>query len=77
VNAYDQYNNIFVNNSDDETVVHTNHVPLNIVLNQEYMMNEKTFSDRYGYGTKIEDRNYIDNLLNNDIPKLSGQPIHP
>ena len=77
VNAYDQYNNIFVNNSDDETIVHTNHVPLNIVLNQEYMMNEKTFSDRYGYGTKIEDRNYIDNLLNNDIPKLSGQPIHP
>jgi len=33
VNAFDSYNNIFVNNSDDITTVTANPVPLDIILN--------------------------------------------
>jgi len=54
VNAYDYYNNIFVNNSDDTTTVTTKPISLDIILNQQEVVNNKDFYNRNSLGDKLK-----------------------
>ena len=76
VNAFDSYNNIFVNNSDDITTVTANPVPLDIILNQEFVWNDNDFYEKSGYG-EILSESEKQKLLRADIPYKSGYPMYP
>lgn len=75
VNAYDSYNNIFVNNSDDITTVLSNPIPVDIILNQEFMKNDKDFYENSSYGQLMSTEEKTQ--LFNDIYKKSGYPMYP
>lgn len=75
VNAYDYYNNIFVNQSDDITTVTTKPISLDIILNESELVNNKDF---YHYNAKGIYMNTLDtsNLFDN-INKNGDYPIYP
>lgn len=75
VNAYDYYNNIFVNQSDDITTVTTKPISLDIILNESELVNNKDF---YHYNAKGIYMNTSDtsNLFGN-INKNGDYPIYP
>ena len=75
VNAYDYYNNIFVNQSDDITTVTTKPISLDIILNESELVNNKDF---YHYNAKGIYMNTLDtsNLFGN-INKNGDYPIYP
>lgn len=75
VNAYDSYNNIFVNNSDDITTIESESIPLDIILNQEFVWNNKDFYEKSYYGKPI-DSNECSVMLN-DIMNRSSYPQYP
>lgn len=68
VNAYDYYNNIFVNQSDDITTVTTKPISLDIILNESELVNNKDF---YHYNAKGIYMNTSDtSKLFNDISTM-------
>ncbi len=75
VNAYDYYNNIFVNNSDDTTTVTTKPISLDIILNQQEVVNNKDFYNRNSLGDKL--KNTEQEQLFKDIDKFGNYPIYP
>lgn len=75
VNAYDYYNNIFVNNSDDTTSVTTKPISLDIILNQQEVVNDKDFYSKNSLGDKLLDTEQKD--LFTDIDKFGNYPIYP
>lgn len=75
VEAYDAYNNIFVNNSDDITVINAPGIEIDTILNQDYMINEPTFFDTNKYGLKLDDEK-VSSLFNN-IEKYAETPLYP
>lgn len=75
VNAYDYYNNIFVNQSDDITTVTTKPISLDIILNESELVNNKDF---YHYNAKGIYMNTSDtSKLFNDISTNGNYPIYP
>ena len=75
VNAYDYYNNIFVNQSDDITTVTTKPISLDIILNESELVNNKDF---YHYNAKGTYMNTLDtSKLFNDIYTNGNYPIYP
>lgn len=75
VNAYDYYNNIFVNQSDDITTVTTKPISLDIILNESELVNNKDF---YHYNAKGTYMNTLDtSKLFNDISTNGNYPIYP
>ena len=75
VNAYDYYNNIFVNQSDDITTVTTKPISLDIILNESELVNNKDF---YHYNAKGTYMNTLDtSKLFNDISTNGDYPIYP
>ena len=75
VEAFDSYNNIFVNNSDDITTISAKPIDIDTILNQDYMVNEPDFYDKNGYGKKLEESETTD--LFNDIAQYSTEPLYP
>lgn len=75
VNAYDYYNNIFVNNSDDITTVTTKPISLDIILNQQEVVNNKDFYSKNSLGNKLG--NIEQKQLFKDIDKFGNYPIYP
>ena len=75
VNAYDYYNNIFVNQSDDITTVTTKPISLDIILNESELVNNKDF---YHYNAKGTYMNTLDaSNLFSSINKNGDYPIYP
>lgn len=72
VNAYDYYNNIFVNQSDDITTVTTKPISLDIILNESELVNNKDFYHYNAKGTYMstkETNNLFDSINENgDYP---------
>lgn len=75
VNAYDYYNNIFVNNSDDTTSVTTKPISLDIILNESELVNNKDFYHYNAKGTILD--NSQQKSLFNDISTFGNYPIYP
>ena len=75
VNAFDHYNNIFVNNSDDTIKVQSNPIPVDIILNQDFVWNDKDFYEKSGYGIPMETEEK--QQLFNDIYMKSGYAMYP
>lgn len=75
VNAFDSYNNIFVNNSDDITTIESEPIPLDIILNQEFVWNDKDFYEKSYYGDLI-DTSETETMFN-EINKRSSYPQYP
>lgn len=76
VEAFDMYNNIFVNKSDDITNINTRPIEIDTILNQDYMSNEPDFCDKNGYGEKLSE-DEISTLLYNDITRYAAVPLYP
>lgn len=75
VNAYDYYNNIFVNKSDDITTLTTKHISLDIILNESELVNNKDF---YHYNAKGAYMSTDDtDKLFKDINNNGNYPIYP
>ena len=75
VNAYDYYNNIFVNNSDDTTIVNTKPISLDIILNQQEVVNNKDFYQKNSLGIKLNEQQQ--KKLFDDITTFGNYPIYP
>lgn len=75
VNAYDSYNNIFVNNSDDITTIESEAIPLDIILNQDFVWNNKDFYEKSYYGKKLDQTET--SVMLNDIINRSSYPQYP
>lgn len=75
VNAYDYYNNIFVNQSDDITTVTTKPISLDIILNESELVNNKDFYHYNAKGTYMS--NTETDELFKKINKNGNYPIYP
>lgn len=75
VNAYDYYNNIFVNQSDDITTVTTKPISLDIILNESELVNNKDFYHYNAKGTYMT--NSETDELFKKISKNGNYPIYP
>lgn len=75
VNAYDYYNNIFVNQSDDITTVRTKPISLDIILNESELVNNKDFYHYNAKGTYMS--NTETDELFKKINKNGNYPIYP
>lgn len=75
VNAYDYYNNIFVNQSDDITTVTTKPISLDIILNESELVNNKDFYHYNAKGTYMS--NTETDKLFKKINKNGNYPIYP
>lgn len=75
VNAYDYYNNIFVNKSDDITTVTTKPISLDIILNESELVNNKDFYHYNVKGTYMDSKE-TDNLFKY-IDSNGNYPIYP
>lgn len=75
VNAYDYYNNIFVNQSDDITTVTTKPISLDIILNESELVNNKDFYHYNAKGTYMT--NSETNELFDSINENGNYPIYP
>ena len=56
------YNNIYVNNSDDTTVINAKPIEIDTILNQEFVSNDYDFHCKSYYGNK---------LLSKDVDDIS------
>ena len=75
VKAYDGFNNIFFNKSDDITLVTTTPIKIDKILNTEYMVNHKDFFDKNQHGTLLTDTEKINMFY--DISTYDINPIMP
>ena len=75
VEAFDMYNNIYVNNSDDTTVINAKPIEIDTILNQEFVSNDYDFHCKSYYGNKLLSKEVDD--ISTQIYIDSSKPIYP
>lgn len=75
VNAFDQYNTVYNNMSSKRTTIYGNNIAVDMIINTEYMTNNKQFFDKNKYGEKLSNTSVNDLLM--DIYNNSSVPLQP